>query len=277
MFKFQKILSAGAAAAVTMTALASGVCKIDKRSGHTEVLSGKYRLVTSNAKGNFAVSAFSVDGKEYMYYAGLSIKEKGGKVTYNEANTPAGKCTELRADAQEGKIFWQHKYEWDFVNMIRTIETGDYPGFKLTCDIEVMRDFEFERVCMSLRLPYKNVYNRTGYIKNGIIQFRPHRKAEWFAILKNQNFPYITFSGDTVKEAVMIAAGNMASWNRLPTTLLYSTNDKCYWTAEFMYQFGKTLKKGEKHSFSVYIIPISSDNVAGEAQENFIKIKNFIK
>ena len=66
MFKFQKILSAGVAAAVTMTALASGVCKIDKRSGHTEVLSGKYRLVTSNAKGNFAVSAFSVDGKEYF-------------------------------------------------------------------------------------------------------------------------------------------------------------------------------------------------------------------
>ena len=141
MFKFQKILFAGAAAAVTMTALASGVCKIDKRSGHTEVLSGKYRLVTSNAKGNFAVSAFSVDGKEYMYYTGLSIKEKGGKVTYNEANTPAGKCTELRADAQEGKIFWQHKYEWDFVNMIRTIETGDYPGFKLTCDIEVTHHY----------------------------------------------------------------------------------------------------------------------------------------
>ena len=37
------------------------------------------------------------------------------------------------------------------------------------------------------------------------------------------------------------------------------------------------MKKGDKHTFSVYIMPVSTGNVAGEAQANFLKIKDSIK
>ena len=126
-------------------------------------------------------------------------------------------------------------------------------------------------------MPARNLYTRTGYMKGGVIQFRPVKKAEWFGILRSKNFPCISFSGDTVKEGVMIAAGDMASWNRLPAVLLYSTSETCYSTVEFVYQFGKELKKGEKHSVSAFIMPINADAAAADMQENFLKLKDRIK
>jgi hypothetical protein len=276
MLKFKKII-AGTAALLVFTASAQGICKIAKRDNHTAIYSGKDLVVATTAKGNYVISSIQVNHKPYMYFAGLICYETGVKTPCNEANTPAGKCTELKAVDKDGKIVWQVKYQWRNMDVIRTIETGDYPGFKLTYDVEVTRDFPLDRVYMSLRLPPNNLYNRTGYVKNGIIQFRPHRKAEWFGILRSKTFPYITFSGDTVKEGVMIAAGNMISWNQLPATLLYSSSDKCYGTVELVYQLGKEMKKGDKHSFSVYIMPVNADNVAGNAQANFLKIKDSIK
>ena len=276
MFESKKILTA-AAALMIFTASAQGICQITKRDTHTAVYSGKDLVVATTAKGNYVISSIQVNHKPYMYFAGLTCYEEGVKTPCNEANTPAGKCTELKAENKDGKIVWQIKYQWRNMDVIRTIETGDHPGFKLTYDVTVTKDFPLSRIYMSLRFPPNNLYNRTGYVKNGIIQFRPIRKAEWFGILRSKTFPYITFSGDTVKEGAMIAAGDMTSWNKLPATLLYSTSDKAYWTVELVYQLDKTMKKGDKHTFSVYIMPVSTGNVAGEAQANFLKIKDSIK
>ena len=276
MFKFQKIMFAGIAASIALSAVA-GVCSISKQTNHTGVYSGDDLLVTGAASGNYPICSFQLKNKIYLYALSFSCGEKDVKPHSTEANTPAGKCTELKAEAKDGKICWQIKYQWRNMDVIRTIETGNYPGFKVTYDFEVTNDFKVDRVCLSFSLPQSNLYTRSGYIKNGVFQFRPVRKAEWFAILRNPNFPYITFSGDKVNEGLMIAAGDMTSWNRLPTTLLYATNDKCYYTVQFMYQFGQELKKGEKHSVSVYVIPVSAQNTAADAAAAYLQIKDLIK
>lgn len=277
MSKFQKIMLAGLATAVSLTATAAGLCTIAKRDNHLALYNNDAMLVATAAAGNYAISSIQLKHKSFLYGLTFTCYEKGVKNPYTEARTPAGKCTELKAEAKDGKICWQVKYQWPCMDVTRTIETGDYPGFKLTYDFEVTRDFEFDKIYLSFNLPQSNVYNRSGYIKNGVFQFRPVRKAEWFGILRNRYFPYITFSGDTVNEGIMIAAGDMTSWNRLPGTLLYATTDKCYYVVQFMYQFDKVLKKGEKHSISVYVIPVSAQNTAADAAAAFLQIKDSIK
>ena len=278
MHKIQKITLVFLLLAFAVSATAAEkFCKIAKRAGHTAIYSGKDMIITATAKSNYIISSFQKDHKVHLYFAGLSCMEKGVKAICNEANTPAGKCTELRAEDKDGKIFWQVKYQWRNMDVIRTIESGDYPGFKLTYDVEVTRDFNLGRLCFSFRMPQNNLYTRTGYVKNGVIQFRPLKKAEWFAILRNPHFPYVTFSGDKVDEGVMIMAGDMKSWNLLPKTLLYASTAKCYWTVEWVYQLGTQLKKGDKYSFSAYIMPVKSASVAADAQNNFLLLKDRLK
>ena len=277
MSKFQKFMLAGIATAVTLTATAAGLCTIAKRDNHIALYNNDAMLVATAAGGNYAISSIQLKHRSFLYGLTFTCYEKGVKDPCSEARTPAGKCTELKAEAKDGKICWQVKDQWRNMEVIRTIETGDYPGFKLTYDFEVTNDFEFDKIYLSFNLPQSNVYNRSGYIKNGVFQFRPVRKAEWFGILRNRYFPYITFSGDTVNEGIMIAAGDMTSWNRLPGTLLYATTDKCYYVVQFMYQFDKVLKKGEKHSISVYVIPVSAKNTAADAAAAFLQIKDSIK
>lgn len=274
MFKFQKFMLAGLATAVTLTAAAGSIAD---RGSHVALYNNNAMLVTTGAARNYAISSFQLNQKSFLFGLTFSCYEKGVKTPCTEAGTPAGKCTEVKAEVKDGKVCWQVKYQWRNMDVIRTIETGDYPGFKLTYDFEVTNDFEFDKIYLSFNLPQNNVYNRSGYIKNGVFQFRPVRKAEWFAILRNPYFPYITFSGDTVNEGLMIAAGDMTSWNRLPNTLLYATTDKCYYVVQFMYQFDKVLKKGEKHSVSVYVIPVSAQNTAADAAAAFLQIKDSIK
>lgn len=275
MTGFKKIFLA---ALIPATMFAQGnIYKFEKKDNYTAVYSGYNLLITSSVKGNFNISSFQYKHKPYMYFAGLTVYEKGVKNFCNEKNTPAGKCTELLAEAKDGKTLWKVKYQWRNMDVVRTIETGDFSGFKLTYDIEITKNFHPDRVYLSFRLPQSNLYTRTGYFKNGVIQFRPVQKSEWFGILRSSDFPCISFSGDSVKEAVMIMAGDMKSWNMLPKTLLYSTTSKCYWTVEFMYRMGKELKKGEKYTLSVYIIPVKSDTVAADMQENFLKLKERIK
>ena len=251
----------------------SDVFKFEKKSNYTAVYSGYNLLIAATAKGNYNISSLQYRHKPHMYFAGLSVYEKGVKKPCNESSTPAGKCTELLAEAKDGKTLWKVKYQWRNMDVIRTIETGDFPGFKLTYDIEVTKDFQPDRVYLSFRLPQNNLYTRAGYFKNGVIQFRPVQKSEWFGIQRSTEFPCISFSGDTVKEAVIIMAGDMKSWNMLPKTLLYATTAKCYWTVEFMYRLGKELKKGEKYTVSAYIIPAKSESIAADMQESFLKLK----
>ena len=277
MFAFYKLLFAGFLTVFSLTAAASAVCKIEKQAGFTGIYRGKDLITTSSATKNYVISSFQLNRKTYLESAGFSCYEKGVKEPCSEANTPAGKCTELRVDAREDKIIWKLKYRWRNLAVARTIEAGKFPGFKLTYDIEVTRDFQADRIYLSFRLPKENRYIRTGYLKNGVIQFRPLKKSEWFGIQRSKDFPYIFFSGDTVKEGVMIMAGDLTSWNRLPNTLLYSSTAKCYWTVEFMYRFGRILKKGARHSVSVYIIPIDADNPAADAEGNFRKLRNVIR
>lgn len=272
-----EFLFAGILTMFSLTTAASAVCKIDKQAGFTGISRGKDLITTSSATKNYVISSFQLNRKTYLDFAGFSCYEKGVKEPCSEANTPAGKCTELRSEARDGKIIWKLKYQWRNLAVVRTIEAGKFPGFKLTYDIEVTRDFQADRIYLSFRLPKENRYIRTGYLKNGVIQFRPVKKPEWFGIQRSKDFPYIFFSGDTVKEGVMIMAGDLTSWNRLPNTLLYSSTAKCYWTVEFMYRFGRILKKGARHSVSVYIIPIDADNPAADAEGNFRKLRNVIR
>ena len=250
------------------------IYKFEKKSNYSAVYSGYNMLIAATPKGNYSISSFQYKHKVHMYFAGLSVYEKGVKDPCNESKTPEGKCTELAAEANDGRILWKVKYQWRNMDVVRTIETGDFPGFKLTYDIEVTKDFQPDRVYLSFRLPQDNLYTRTGYFKNGVIQFRPVQKAEWFGIQRSKEFPCISFSGDTVNQAVIIMAGDMKSWNMLPKTLLYSTTKKCYWTVEFMYNLGKELKKGDKFTLSAYIIPSQSESVAADMQENFLKLKD---
>ena len=275
MFNFKKIFLA---AFVPAALFAQGnIYKFDKKDNYTAVYSGYDLLIAATAKGNYTISSFQYKHKPHLYFAGLSVYEKGVKKSCSESSTPAGKCTELLAEAKDGKTVWKVKYQWRNMDVVRTIETGDFPGFKLTYDIEVTKDFQPDRVYLSFRLPQNNLYTRTGYFKNGVIQFRPVNKSEWFGIRKSNEFPCISFSGDTVKEAVMIMAGDMKSWNMLPKNLLYATTSKCYWTVEFMYNLGKELKKGEKYTVSAYVIPAKSNSIAADMQENFLKLKERIK
>lgn len=273
--EFKKIFLAALFPAVLFAQ--GNIYKIEKQGKYSAVYSGYNLMITATASGNYSISSFQYKHKPYMYFAGLTCYEKGVKAPCNELKTPAGKCTELRAESKDGKIFWQHKFQWRNMNVIRTIESGSYPGFKITYDVEVTRDFTLDRLYFSFRMPQNNGYIRTGYVKNGVIQFRPVKKSEWFGIQRNRDIPYITFSGDTVKEGVMIMAGDMKSWNMLPTTLLYATTSKCYWTTEFMYRLPKEQKKGNKFSLSAYVMMVNSENVAAEAQELYLQLKDQIK
>ena len=149
MSDVHKFLFAGVFVAVSVTAAAADICKIVKWENTIGVLSGKDLLVTTSEKMNYSISSFQVDKKVYMYAAGFSCYEQGVKEPCRESNTPEGKCTELRADARDGKIFWQVKYQWRNMDVVRTIETGDFPGFKLTYDFEVTRDFQPRRIYLN--------------------------------------------------------------------------------------------------------------------------------
>ncbi len=233
-------------------------------------------LYFGTSAANFgAVSSLQDKGRIFLMGVNFSCQDAAGKYE-SDSNTPAAKTKVLEKSFKAGYAVWKVQYDWEYITMTRTVEVAnDLPGVKFTYDYEVRKDFKSKRLYASFRPP-KHDYNLTGYMKGSVMQFRPAVKDEWFGILRSRKFPFITFSGDG-KGGVMIAAANKASWDQLPGMLLYASNKKAYWTAEFMYQQNKELKKGEKGSYSFHIVPLNGKDTAADVAAIYETLKDTIK
>ena len=273
MFSFNKACAAALFTAVSIfTLIANEPITVQKEANYSAITHDSFMMITGPAKSAYAISSLQQKGQIYLNHFCISCQTSDGKLE-TESKTPANRVKEIQLDVNKG--VWKVQYDWDNIIVIRTIEFGNYPGLKVTYDYEVKKDFKSKRIYCSFGMP-QNAYNLTGYMNNSVMQFRAVQKGEWFGINRNTDFPYITFSGkDTY--GVMILAGSWKSWNELPGMLLYASTDQYYYTAEFMYQQSKELKKGDKGCYSFYIMPVDARNAALNAAELYARLKNDIK
>ena len=258
--------------AMAFTVFANGKTVFQEHPQYFSIRQGPITMIAG--KTNCEVNSLQI--KRQIFLSGISfICQRTDGQTETEKTIPAGKIRETVRSSQNEMFVWSVESEWKFLNLKRTVTLGNFPGFKFTYEFDITEDFTLKRLYLKFVMP-KEKYQYTGYLKKSVMQFRKAEKSEWFGILRNSFFPYITFFG---KEpyGVMILAADRDSWDQLPTTLLYNSGPDSYSSTEFIYFPKQPMKKGDRKKLSFYIIPVSGKSAAADAADIYAELKNNIR